>query len=78
MAMGAPIVATSLGAEGYPVESGRQLILADKPESFAEAVVCLLRDEERRADLRRTARSFVEERYDWSVIVPRVEEVYAT
>ncbi|MGD2164948.1 MAG: glycosyltransferase [Anaerolineae bacterium] len=78
MAMGAPIVATSLGAEGYPVESGRQLILADKPESFAEAVVCLLRDEERRADLRRTARSFVEERYDWSVIVPRLEEVYAT
>jgi sugar transferase (PEP-CTERM/EpsH1 system associated) len=76
MAMGTPIVATSLGAEGYPVESGHELILADTPETFAEAVISLLRSEERRAELRLTARAFVEEQYDWRAIIPRVEDVY--
>jgi len=78
MAMGVPIVATSLGAEGYPVQDGRELILADTPAAFAEGVIALLRDKERRAELTRAARTFVEERYDWQAIVPRVEDVYAT
>lgn len=76
MAMGRPIVATSLGAEGYPVQDGRELILADTPASFAEGVASLLRDRERRADLAHTARAFVEEHYDWHAIVPKVEKVY--
>jgi glycosyltransferase involved in cell wall biosynthesis len=78
MAMGTPIVATSLGAEGYPVQTGRELILADTPAAFAEAVVSLLKAEDRRAELTEAARTFVEERYDWSAIVPQVEEAYAT
>ncbi len=76
MAMGKPVVATSLGAEGYPVQDGRELILADTPRTFAERVISLLRSEERRAELGQTARAFVEERYDWRVIVPRLESVY--
>ncbi len=76
MAMGKAIVATSLGAEGYPVQNGRELILADTPTSFAEGVVSLLKDEERRADLAQTGRAFVEAQYDWRAIVPRVEKVY--
>jgi len=78
MAMRKPIVATSLGAEGYPVQDGHELILADTPAAFAEGVVSLLRAEERRAELARTARAFVQERYDWRAIVPRVEDVYAS
>jgi sugar transferase (PEP-CTERM/EpsH1 system associated) len=78
MAMGKPIVATSLGAEGYPVRDGRELILADTPAAFAEGVVSLLGDEERRAELGRMARSFVKEQYDWRAIVPQVEDVYAS
>ena len=76
MAMRKPIVATSLGAEGYPVQDGRELVLADTPAAFAEGVISLLRSEDRRDSLGRTARAFVEEQYDWRVIVPRVEEVY--
>jgi glycosyltransferase involved in cell wall biosynthesis len=41
MAMGKPVVATSLGAEGYPVNNERELILADTPNAFAQAVVGL-------------------------------------
>jgi len=76
MSMEKPIVATSLGAEGYPVENGRELLLADDPGEFAKAVVSLLHDRARRLELGRTARAFVEEEYDWRVIVPRLEKVY--
>jgi len=76
MAMGKPMVATRLGAEGYPVTDGDELLLADTPADFAAAVVALLRAPERRAELGRAARAFVERRYDWRAIVPRVEAVY--
>ena len=77
MATGKPVVATRLGAEGYPVTDERELLLADTPSAFAGAVVALLRAPERRAELGRAARIFVEQRYDWRAIVPRLEAVYA-
>jgi glycosyltransferase involved in cell wall biosynthesis len=76
MAMGKPMVSTRLGAEGYPVTHGRELLLADTPADFAAAVVALLRSPEQQAELGRVARAFVERWYDWRVIVPQVEAVY--
>jgi sugar transferase (PEP-CTERM/EpsH1 system associated) len=76
MAMAKPVVATRLGAEGYPVEDGRELLLADTVSSFAMAVVSLLRAPKRRAELGQSARAFVERYYDWRSIVPRMEAVY--
>jgi sugar transferase (PEP-CTERM/EpsH1 system associated) len=76
MAMGKAVVATRLGAEGYPVTDGRELILADTATDFAEGVISLLRSPKRRAALGRTARAFVEQRYDWRAIVPLVESGY--
>ncbi len=77
MAMGKPVVATRLGAEGYPVTHGRELLLADTPADFAAAVVALLRAPEQQAGLGQAARAFVEQRYDWRTIVPLVEAAYA-
>ncbi len=73
MALSRPVVATRLGAEGYPVADGRELLLADRPAEFAAAVVALLRDPARRAALGEAARAFVERGYDWRAIVPRLE-----
>ncbi len=76
MALGKAIVSTRLGAEGYPVSDGRELLLADTPAEFAAAVTHLLQAPERRAALGRAARAFVETRYDWQAIVPLVEQAY--
>ena len=76
MSMGKAVVATRLGAEGFPVRDGVEMVLADTPEAFAGAVIELLRAPERREELGRAGRRFVEERYDWSVIVPLVEQAY--
>jgi glycosyltransferase involved in cell wall biosynthesis len=77
MAMGKAIVSTSLGCEGFEgLVSGRELFIADAPEEFAQRVVELLDDTSRRERLGWAARRFVEERYDWRLIVPRLEQVY--
>ena len=76
MALERAVVATRLGAEGYPVTSGRELVLADAPEAFAAAVVDLLQDPTRRAELGRTAREFVRQGYDWQVLIPRLVAIY--
>jgi glycosyltransferase involved in cell wall biosynthesis len=52
------------------------MMLADTPGTFSSAVIALLRTPERRAELGLAGRRFVEEHYDWSVIIPRVEGAY--
>jgi glycosyltransferase involved in cell wall biosynthesis len=76
MAMEAAIVATTLGAEGFPVSHGHQLLLADTPESFAQTVLSLLEEPERRAQLASAARRFVEANYGWDILVPKLERLY--
>lgn len=74
MAMGKAVVSTTVGAEGLPVTSGRHLMLADEPNTFARAVVRLLRDTDRRAELETAARQLVVERYDWSAVAGSLEQ----
>lgn len=65
MAMGKAVVSTTVGAEGLPVESGANVILADAPKDFAESVISLLRDPNQRKRLGAAARTLVEEKYSW-------------
>jgi glycosyltransferase involved in cell wall biosynthesis len=76
MAMERAIVSTRLGAEGLEAAAGEALVIADQPGSFASAVVDLLQDAARRQILGRQASALVRARYDWPVIIPRVEAVY--
>lgn len=45
-ACGVPVISTTLGAEGLPVTHDKDILLADTPEAFAEAVVEVCRDRE--------------------------------
>jgi glycosyltransferase involved in cell wall biosynthesis len=78
MAMSRAIVSTTLGCEGFEVETDRELITADQPSDFAAAVVALLRDPDRRAQLGAAGCEFAETRYDWQIVVPLLERVYNT
>jgi polysaccharide biosynthesis protein PslH len=75
MAMGKAVVSTTIGAEGLPVRSGREIVLADSADEFADAVVALLRDSARRRELGRAARELVEQKYSWDCVVQPFEEV---
>jgi sugar transferase (PEP-CTERM/EpsH1 system associated) len=74
MSMAKAVVSTTIGAEGLPVTDGADVMLADQPQSFARAVVELLRDPSRRAAIAAAARTLVVERYDWSAVAGELEE----
>jgi polysaccharide biosynthesis protein PslH len=74
MAMGKAVVSTTVGAEGLPVTSGHDVILADEPERFAQAVVHLMRDVHARQVIEVAARRLVLERYDWSAVAAGFED----
>ncbi len=77
MALQAPIVSTAVGAEGFAVADGRELLLADSPADFAAAALRLLTDAELRLKLTAAGLECVRRHYDWSVILPALERVYA-
>jgi polysaccharide biosynthesis protein PslH len=74
MGMARAVVSTTIGAEGLPVTDGRDIVIADTPRTFADAVVTLIREPARRAQLERAARDLVVTRYDWSAVAGQLEE----
>ena len=78
MAMGKPVIATSTGAEGIEATPGEDIIIADEPADFAQQVIDLLNNAPLRQRLAQRGRQLAEARYDWTSIVPRLEQVYAT
>jgi sugar transferase (PEP-CTERM/EpsH1 system associated) len=68
MAMGKAVVSTTIGAEGLPVTPGEHVLVADDPAQFAQAVIGLIRDDERRHRLEAQARRLVVDRYDWAAV----------
>jgi glycosyltransferase involved in cell wall biosynthesis len=73
MAMECPLVATTIGAEGLPVEHDRHLLLADGAEPFASAVLDLLQHPARAGTLSRTAAMWVRDHFGWE----RAAEAFA-
>jgi len=76
MAMRRAIVTTRLGCEGFEVTSGRELLIADRPQEFASAVIELLRSPAHCAALGARAQRFVMANYDWRAVAPRLEQLY--
>lgn len=65
MAMRKAVVSTSLGCEGLSAVPGKHLIVADQPEVFAQAVIELLKNPEKRRALGTAGRALVESAYSW-------------
>lgn len=65
MAMGRPVVASSGAFLGIDAVPGRDLVVADGAGARAEAVLALLADPDRAADMGRAARRRMEEGYGW-------------
>ncbi|MCL2742588.1 MAG: glycosyltransferase family 4 protein [Planctomycetaceae bacterium] len=71
-----PVVSTSIGAEGLEIEDGKNIVLADTPEDFADKAVALLDDEALQRTLIENGRKLADEKYDWSSIASLVERAW--
>ncbi len=67
-----PAVSTSLGAFGYEVTHGRQLLLADEPEDFSRACIELIRNPARGSEIADRAWGEFLEKWTWDAIAPKV------
>ena len=75
MAMGCPVVSTSIGIEGLPVMTGKHYLNADTAEDMAACVVSLLEDEGKRARISEAARTLVASEFGFRKAAAVFEEV---
>lgn len=75
MAMGSPVVSTSIGVEGLPVEDGVHCLLADDKQEMADLILELLGDTDRRQEIARTAREFVESNFGFRKAADAFERI---
>jgi glycosyltransferase involved in cell wall biosynthesis len=76
MALGKPVVATTIGAGGLEVRHGHDILIADDPDAFANDVARLLRSPHEAARLGSAARTTVAERYDADVLARGLVRFY--
>ena len=76
MAMGKAVVSTARGAEGIEAMPGRDLVIADSPLDFADAVCRLLAEPGRAARIGRSARELAVSRYAWNGAATALEAFF--
>ena len=76
MACGLPVVTTSRAISPLQIKAGRDILVADQPEEFAQAILRLLEDESLRLDIGQAGMQYVNEYHDWANIAGILENVY--
>jgi glycosyltransferase involved in cell wall biosynthesis len=67
-----PVVSTPLGAFGYRVESGRELLIAGTASDFAAACISLIRNRETGKKMAEQAFKAFLQNWTWDSITPSV------
>lgn len=68
MALGTPVVTTTVGCEGIDAKPGGHAVFADDATAFSAAVLKLLADADQRHALAARARDLVVAQYDWDAL----------
>lgn len=76
MAMGLPIVSTSIGAEGIEASTEQGLFIANTAEDFARKILMLVRDPQISRKYGKNARNFIEQNYSVEVTIKVIYDNY--
>jgi len=76
MAMGKPVVTTSIGVRGINATHGDHLCIADSPLEFADHVEALLLDKPKRRRIGHQAREFVMKHHSWARVTDKIETIF--
>lgn len=75
MAMGKPVVSTSVGAEGLPVVHGEHLRIADSPKAFAGEIVELINWPERATLIGSIGARYVCSQFGWDSVTDTFKKI---
>lgn len=73
---GIPIVSTTIGAEGIATQPNQNILIADTPPDFAQAVIHLLTDFSLAQTLRRNGHQTLTEHYHWRTQYTQLDQIY--
>lgn len=74
-ACGVPLVSTTLGAEGIPVTSGKDILLADDPDDFAAAVVKLIQNRPFADAIARNCNDLIRRHYSVDALAEQAQNI---
>lgn len=75
MAMGCPIVSTSIGIEGLPITDKKHYYNADTAQDFSAAILHLAGNKEERNSISKEARSCVEKNFSNKIVAEEFESI---
>ena len=75
MAMGRPVVSTSLGIEGLDITDDVHFLRADTAEAFSRSILALLNDPGLRTRIAGAARCLMERRFSWKNVAAQFEAI---
>ena len=76
LAAGTPVVATTTAVEGLAITNGKEAMIVDDPQEFAQTLIALLQDSQLRDQLRANGRTFVQHKFDWNLIAGKLDRIY--
>jgi len=75
MAMGLPVISTSIGAEGLDITPDKNIVIGDGAEDFADGIIELLRNESKRNKIAEEGRRLVTQTHDWKRVAQILSRV---
>jgi len=76
MAMGKVVISTTLGAKGIDCEHGKNILIADTPKEFYDAILHCIEHPERCESIRKEAMTLATERYNEGLITKEFLRFY--
>jgi glycosyltransferase involved in cell wall biosynthesis len=76
LAAGTPVISTKVGAEGLDARKGEHLVVVERCEDMARAILDHGRDDAAITRMSRAGRRLVEERYDWDGLADRLDTIW--
>ena len=77
MALGLPVVSTSVGLEGFTASHGNEIVVADDSSAFAAQVLRLISDRPAASVMAKAARRYVESHHSWeAMLAPMISVIH--
>lgn len=76
MALGTPVIVSPKVADALNARPGRDLLIAESAQEFADSALLLMNDADLHMTLSRSGREYVEEHHDWSTLTHQLVAVY--
>ncbi|MEM7330676.1 MAG: glycosyltransferase [Chloroflexota bacterium] len=78
MACGTPVVTTSKAVSAIDVTSGKELLIADTAQAFADEICSIISDKNQQKIIGQAGRDYVEANHHWNSIAANLEKIYQT